>query len=51
MKKLKEFKIIFFNGFEITRHYQIEDVRAVYLNRKIRRSNGVLDICIDIKEI
>ena len=50
MSNLKEFKLVFFSGFEITRHYDIEEVKKCYLNKEVRIKNGKLDLCISIKE-
>lgn len=51
MENLREFILIYDSGFkEITRHYDIKNVKECYLNNKVRSGRGTLEVCIKVLE-
>ncbi len=51
MENIKEFILIYDSGHkEVTRHYDIEEVKKCYLNNKVRSGRGTIEVCIKILE-
>jgi hypothetical protein len=49
-KELNEYILTFSDGTKgITRHYEIEPVKSVYLNENVRLRDGTLKYCIDVE--
>jgi hypothetical protein len=50
-KKLKEFILVYeCGGKDITNHYDINEVKNLYLNKQIRSSRGTIEVCIKVIE-
>jgi hypothetical protein len=48
---IKEFILIYDSGYkEITRHYNIEEVKDCYLNKQVRSGRGTLEVCVKVLE-
>lgn len=50
-KEIKQFILLFKNGGkDITNHYDINEVKSLYLNEQVRSSKGTLEFCIKVIE-
>lgn len=50
-KQLKQFILVYEDGSsDITSHYDINEVKNLYINEQVRSLNGIVQTCIDVVE-
>jgi hypothetical protein len=50
-KQLKQFILVYNDDSnDITNHYDINEVKSLYLNEQIRTSDGTVKTCIEVLE-